>query len=96
MVTIPTDRAVISVSECARVLGLSPNATYAAIARNEIPWIKIGRRILVPCDRLRALLERGLPEGLSRDEARDQVHTQPPRATVRETSPPMPIKAGTH
>ena len=37
-----------------KILGLGRNATYEAIARGEIPSIRIGKRILVP----KAALER--------------------------------------
>lgn len=43
-----------SVEEAARVLGLSRNFAYAAVAKGEIPSLKIGRRIVVP----RAAIER--------------------------------------
>jgi excisionase family DNA binding protein len=37
-------------------LGLSRGSIYAAAARGEIPTIRIGRRILVPCAALDRLL----------------------------------------
>ena len=42
------DRQVISVSEAAKLLGISRNLAYAGIARGEIPSFKIGKRILIP------------------------------------------------
>jgi len=38
------------------ILGLGRSLTYAAAARNEIPTVRIGRRIVVPVARLRAML----------------------------------------
>ena len=38
------------------LLNLGRNATYAAIARGDIPSIKIGGRILVPLARLKRML----------------------------------------
>jgi len=37
-----------SVSEAAQAIGLGRNSTYEAIARGEIPAVRIGKRILVP------------------------------------------------
>lgn len=45
---------VLTVAETAAELRLSLNACYSAIARGEIPAVKIGSRILVP----RAALDR--------------------------------------
>ena len=45
---------VLSPKEVARLMGLSKNTTYEALARGEIPSIRVGRRILVS----KAALER--------------------------------------
>ena len=45
---------VLTVEETAKELRISRNGAYEAIRRNEIPSIKIGRRIVVP----RAALDR--------------------------------------
>lgn len=50
------ERSVLTVAEVSKLLGLSKNATYQAIARNEIPHVRIGDRILIP----RSALERFL------------------------------------
>lgn len=42
--------------DAGRMLGLGKDATYAAVARGEIPSIRCGRRILIPVGKLRALL----------------------------------------
>jgi excisionase family DNA binding protein len=49
-------RLAVKPEEAARLLGLSRNKTYDAIARGEIPAIRIGARILVPIAGLRELL----------------------------------------
>jgi excisionase family DNA binding protein len=53
----------ISVSEAARILGLSRNGAYAAVARGELPVIRIGRKLLVPKRRLMAMLEAPAEKG---------------------------------
>jgi excisionase family DNA binding protein len=45
---------VLKVKEAAGLLGIGVNSAYAAIARGELPHIRIGRNIRVP----RAALER--------------------------------------
>lgn len=52
-----TESAVLSVTECARVLKISRGSEYRGIIENSIPHIKIGRRILVPKLALQKMLE---------------------------------------
>jgi excisionase family DNA binding protein len=47
---------VISVPEAARLAGLSRQSAYEAARRGDIPTIRIGRRILVPREKLIRLL----------------------------------------
>jgi excisionase family DNA binding protein len=49
--------ATMSVTAAARVLGISDVSAYRAIARGDIPAVRIGKRILVPTHRLRELLD---------------------------------------
>jgi excisionase family DNA binding protein len=53
----PPVRLTMSVEEAATVLGISRTFAYEAVARGEIPCIRIGRRILVPRFTLNRLLE---------------------------------------
>lgn len=43
-----SNREVLTVKELSEVLGISLNTAYAAIHRMEIPYRKIGSRILIP------------------------------------------------
>lgn len=52
------DKQVLSVTEAAKVLGISRNLAYASVMRGEIPSFKVGKRILVP----RIAFERMLQE----------------------------------
>lgn len=56
------DRPVVyTVEEVRKVLRLSRNAVYEAIARGKIPHIRIGRKILIPAaalDRMLAATEQ--------------------------------------
>lgn len=42
------DRRVWSVEEVAELLGISRAHAYELVARNEIPHLRLGRRIVVP------------------------------------------------
>jgi excisionase family DNA binding protein len=47
----------MSVEEAGEVLGLGRSAAYAAARRGEIPTRRFGRRVVVPCSALIAMLE---------------------------------------
>lgn len=51
-------RLTYSVTETAKVLGISRSSAYAAIHKGEIPSIKMGRRFLVPILALEKILQR--------------------------------------
>jgi excisionase family DNA binding protein len=46
-----------SVDDAARVLGISRVGAYKAVHSQELRSIRIGRRVLVPTDAIRALLQ---------------------------------------
>jgi excisionase family DNA binding protein len=48
------ERLTVTVSEAAKILGVSRMTAYTAVREGTIPSLKIGRRVLVP----RAALER--------------------------------------
>lgn len=50
-------RLTYTVKETGSILGLSRGLTYEAIRNGQIPSVRIGRRILVPCKQLQKLLE---------------------------------------
>lgn len=62
--TGPSEGRVKTLAEVASLLRISKNSAYEAAKRNEIPTIRIGRRLLVPSD----ALERMLAANLRRDE----------------------------
>ncbi len=49
-------RATLSVDEVAGVLGIGRAAAYQAVARGDLPSIRIGRRLLIPVPALLAVL----------------------------------------
>lgn len=51
------DKAVITVTEAAELLGLDLRTVRHGCASGQIPSIKVGRRILIPVPRLLAMLE---------------------------------------
>ena len=47
---------ILTVEQTAKVLGISRGLAFTAVRTGDIPSIRIGRRILVPRDRLRQML----------------------------------------
>lgn len=48
----------VSIEEAAALIGVSRNTAYALAREGKLPVVKIGmRRLVVPVDRLRAMLE---------------------------------------
>ena len=50
------DKKVVTVMEVARILGIGRNLAYEAVARGEIPSIRVGGRILIPVAALDQML----------------------------------------
>ena len=51
------DRLALSVEDAARLLGISRTLAYEAVARGELPSVRLGKRIVVPRRALDELLE---------------------------------------
>lgn len=51
------EAGVLTIPTAARILSISPGSAYKAAERGEIPTIRIGRRLLVPCKALDRLLD---------------------------------------
>ena len=51
------ERLTLSVAEAAKVLGISRNTAYELVRQEQIPYIRFGKRILIPRKRLVAILE---------------------------------------
>ncbi|MFT3831898.1 MAG: helix-turn-helix domain-containing protein [Micropruina sp.] len=50
------ERLTMTVEEAAAVLGIGRSAAYAAVRAGEIPALRVGRKLLVPRQRLLAML----------------------------------------
>jgi excisionase family DNA binding protein len=50
-------RKTVTVPEAAEQLGISAWSYYQAVKRGELPALRVGRRLLVPVAKLRALLD---------------------------------------
>jgi excisionase family DNA binding protein len=55
------DRIAVSVEEAAESLGISRAHAFRLVERGELPTIRLGKRILVPIDRLQKLLQADQP-----------------------------------
>lgn len=53
--------AVFTVREVAEILRIGKISAYQAVARGEVPCIRIGRRILIPRHALESILQQ-IPE----------------------------------
>ena len=53
------ERRTLSVSEAARVLGISRAHAYDCVHSGELPSISLGRRVVVPRQAIEELLARG-------------------------------------
>jgi excisionase family DNA binding protein len=51
-----SDREVLTVAEVSRMLGVGKNAVYEAVNRGELPSIRLGRRIVIPRQKLSEIL----------------------------------------
>ena len=50
------ERLTVTVEEAAVMLGISRTTAYGCASRNEIPTVRLGRRIVVPTAALTAML----------------------------------------
>jgi excisionase family DNA binding protein len=63
------NRMTITVGEAAEMLGISRTSAYLCARRQEIPTVRLGRRVLVPVGRFMAMLEAD-PAPHESDDAR--------------------------
>ena len=76
-------RLTVSVEESAQMLGISRALAYELVRKNEIPSIKLGRRLVVPLAALHRLLQtpnaEDAPIGLVAEEraAAGEIDTDP-------------------
>jgi excisionase family DNA binding protein len=63
-------RMTITVGEAAEMLGISRTSAYLCARRQEIPTVRLGRRVLVPVARFMAMLEAD-PAPHESDDARE-------------------------
>ena len=67
------ERLTVTVEEAAVMLGISRTTAYGCASRNEIPTVRLGRRVVVPTAALMAMLAGdGRPPGRT-NEARDEA-----------------------
>ncbi len=56
------EKGTYSVEEVCEILGVGRNTLYEALRRNELPKIRIGRRIVIPKSALDRLVKDGQPQ----------------------------------
>ena len=62
----------ITVEHAGQLLGVSRRSAYRAAAAGEIPTLRLGRRLLVPTQRLLALLGVGEGDGVTVTQPRNE------------------------
>ena len=67
-VEMEKERLTLTVEETAKCLGIGRNSAYEAIARGEIPVVKVGKRLLVPKAALEILLAAGQSKKIDANE----------------------------
>lgn len=55
-------RTMLTPEEVARILRLSKNGCYTAVARGDIPSVRIGKKIMIPGASLRRMLGIDAPK----------------------------------
>jgi len=50
-------RLTVTVEEAARLLGISRTLAYELVARGKLPYLRLGRRIVIPARALEALVD---------------------------------------
>lgn len=50
------NRVVVTIEEAGEVLGISRTSAYRAARKDEIPTLRVGRRLLVPVPELRRMI----------------------------------------
>ncbi len=59
------DRRTLTVSECAKALGVSLGTMYKVVNDGQVPVLRLGKRLLIPS----AALDRFLSEARAKTEA---------------------------
>ena len=57
------ERLTLNVKEAAQALGLSRNSVYQACLKGEIPYLRIGKRIVIPRAQLARMLNGEMQNG---------------------------------
>ena len=65
----PQQRSFLSVSQAARILGMSQMTLYRAIHAGEFPAVRIRGRLIIPARALDEMVDAALADGRSVDAA---------------------------
>ncbi len=57
------DQAVLSITEAAQFMGVSANSMKRALTRGDVPFIRLGVRVLVPRAALEGYIEKQMAVG---------------------------------
>ena len=90
-----TEKLAYSVSETADVLGVAPNTIYDMVAKRQIPFRKLGSRIIIPVPALVKWLESATENvRISTSASVEPAHDKPPFDPDAPSSPNPPAREG--
>lgn len=87
------EKLAYSVSEAAEVLGVAPNTVYSMVAKKQIPFRRLGSRIIIPVPALLKWLEDAAEviTPASEQEPASYSKTKPP-FDISVSNSPIPIR----
>ena len=92
-----TEKMAYSVSEAAEALGVAPNTIYDMVAKRQIPFRKLGSRIIIPVPALIKWLETATENVRVPDPVLiEPAYAKPPfdPNTTSSPNPPIRIRKG--
>lgn len=65
-------RMTLTIRETAETLGLTEKSVYSLIFKRRIPFLKVGRKVLVPLDKLKDFLDANVVNPLKQGKGKDE------------------------
>lgn len=72
----PSDKALLTIPEAAKVLGIARTSAYEAVRRGELPALHVGKRVYVPRAQLEAWVGETEPPASNTPDWTDDLRKQ--------------------
>lgn len=79
------DKLIVSVPEAAELLGISDDLVYELTQRGDLPYIRLGRRKVIPRKAIESLVEQAIT-GFDSDAARTVTERRSTRSKGQPTT----------